>query len=506
MSSLPQAQLRPLVALRWRMVRSRRARLGLAVAASVLPLLILAAVAIGVLAPRSFPVDDVLLVTPSLLLAFLVLSVTAPLAAGGGAELFPAEQLAAFPVRSRTIYAGSLLLAPLNLAWLLQVLLALALVTYVTSGALTARLATAFTIAVYLAMVTLLGHAVAWTVIGARRTRRGRWGAWLLLASTGVLVVGLVWADRVTQLLDRSPTVWVVVGALAPSDAEWDVWAGRTAALAAGGLICVLAGIHACRWALQRPGDGGPAREDRPVPRHAPRQATSVGLLLRLDRAALWRTPALRRGCLVLGALPALVIAVTRAEWDTLVLLPGLVSAGAGLLFAVNAFCLDASGSTWLASLPLADKTVFRTRTVTVIGSVLIPVLIAVTVGVVRVSSPWSWTPLIGVITAALCSTVAVAALCLRWSVRRPHRADLRGPRDTPAPPGAMAIYALKLSGMTTFIGVFISVLVFIGDPAGIGLGAALVLGLSLRSLLATQRRFITEGGRARVVATVSGG
>lgn len=506
MSTIPSAQLGPLVSLRWRMVRTRRARIGLGFAAALLPLLVVAAIAFGVLAPRTFPVDQVLIVTPTLLLAFLVLSVTAPLAAGGGVELFPSEQLVGFPIRPRTIYAGSLLLAPLNLAWLLQVLLALTLITYVTSGAITARLATAFTIATYLVMVTLLGQAVAWTVVGVRRTRNGRAGAWLLLGMIGLLLLWLVRTDRFTDVLDRSPTVWVVVGALAPSDGEWSVWVGRTLVLVVGIVFSILIGIRACGWALKRPGDGGSVREDRPVVRHEPAQATSRGLLLRLDRMAVWRTPALRRGSLVLGLLPAAVIALTRADWSTLVLLPGLVSAGAGLLFAVNAFCLDASGSIWMASLPLEDRVVFNTRAATVAGSVLIPVTLALAVGVTRVSSPWSWTQLLGVAAAAVSSATAVTALCMRWSVRKPHRADLRGPRDTPAPPGAMAIYAVKLSGATTSIGVFLSILALIGNPVLIALGAAMIVALGVRSLGTTRRRFTASGGRAQVVASVSGG
>lgn len=506
MSTLASAQLRPLVALRWRMVRSARARLGLAFAASLLPILLVGAVVVGLFAPRTFPVDQVLIATPTVLLAFFVLSVTAPLAAGGGVELFPSEQLVSFPIRPRTIYAGSLLLAPLNLAWLLQVLLALALVTYVTSGAITARLATASTIAVYLVMVTLLGQAVAWAVVGARRTRRGRWGAWLLLGSLAGLVFWLVRTDRFTDVLDRAPTVWVVVGALAPGEGDWGAWAQRMLALAAVTAVSVYLGERACRWALQRPGDGGSVREDRPVTRHEPARATPVGLLLRLDLAALWRTPALRRGALVLGLLPAVVMAFTRAGWDTLVLLPGLVCVGAGLLFAINAFCLDGSGSIWLSSLPVDDRTVFRTRSVTVAATVLLPVLITLTVGVARVSSPWSWTQLLAVAGATVASATTVTALCMRWSVRKPHRADLRGPRDTPAPPGAMAVYAVKLSGTTTGIGLALSIVALIGNVALIVLIAALVGALGLRSLRTTERCYTGPGGRARVAATVSGG
>ena len=50
-----------------------------------------------------------------------LLAVLAPLAAGGGNELFPADQLAAYPVsRAHASTAASLVLTPLNLAWTTQ--------------------------------------------------------------------------------------------------------------------------------------------------------------------------------------------------------------------------------------------------------------------------------------------------------------------------------------------------------------------------------------------------
>lgn len=506
MTRLPAGQLRPLVVLRWRMVRSAKARAGLAAAAATLPALMVMAIAVGIAIPRTVPVGEVLLITPSLLVGFLVLSITAPLAAGGGVELYPPEQLVAYPIRPRTVYGGALLLAPLNLAWLLQVLLALALITYVTSGAITGRLATALTVMIYLAFVTLLGQAVAWGVVGIRRTRIGRLATWTILAVVAATVLLLIRADRLTPLLDESPTIWVVVGALAPSSGDWSTWALRSAFLLALALACVALGIAACRWALQRPGDGGSIREDRPVRRHSMAAPTTRRLLVRLDRMSVWRAPALRRGALVLGILPAAVILVARADWNTLILLPGLVSAGAGLLFAVNAFCLDASGAVWLSSLPLADRTVFWVRAGTVAQVVGVPVLVALTAGMSRVTSPWTLTNLAAVVAAAAASVALVTAWCVSWSIRRPHRADLRGPRDTPAPPGSMAVYALKLAVATTGIGLMVSVLALIGPPLAPLLFGGLIVALAARSLERSATTFSLPGGRSRVVATVSGG
>src|SRR5690348_3409766 len=115
-------QLRALVGLRWRMVRSRRARNGLLVLLGVFPLLFAQGVVIGQLIPPSRQLLHILFLTPTFFLVFAALAVVAPLVVGGGNELFPDGQLVAYPIRPQTMFAGSILLAPLNLAWVTQVL------------------------------------------------------------------------------------------------------------------------------------------------------------------------------------------------------------------------------------------------------------------------------------------------------------------------------------------------------------------------------------------------
>src|SRR6478609_8988890 len=165
MSARVPGQVLPLVRLRWRMVRSRRVRVGLLAALALFPLLCACAVLVGVLAPSGHEAD-VAEVTPAILLAFLGLAIIAPLAAGGGTELYPPDQLVAYPIRSRTVFRAALLLAPLNLAWLLQVLAALGLITYVVDGDAPVVAGGLLTMAVYLAAVTVAGQGVAWVVIG----------------------------------------------------------------------------------------------------------------------------------------------------------------------------------------------------------------------------------------------------------------------------------------------------------------------------------------------------
>ena len=57
---------------------------------------------------------------PSLCLGFLVLAVLTAVASAGGREVVPRDQAVAFPVSTTTDHLGALLLAPLNIAWLLQ--------------------------------------------------------------------------------------------------------------------------------------------------------------------------------------------------------------------------------------------------------------------------------------------------------------------------------------------------------------------------------------------------
>ncbi|HEY0869562.1 MAG TPA: hypothetical protein VGD55_04130, partial [Acidothermaceae bacterium] len=121
-TALPQAQLPALVRLRWQMVRAERVRIGLLVLAAFVPGLLCAAVIAGQLLPRTRSFD-VTVLAPTAFLGFAVLALVAPLASGGGNQLFPPEQLVAFPIRPSTHFLESILVAPLNLAWMSQFLL-----------------------------------------------------------------------------------------------------------------------------------------------------------------------------------------------------------------------------------------------------------------------------------------------------------------------------------------------------------------------------------------------
>ena len=112
---------------------------------------------------------------------------------GGGYELFPSDQLVGYPIRPATVFRSTLLLAPVNLAWVINVI-----ALFVVTGFATGDLAWAptsrslFAVAAFVAATTF-GHTMGWLVMGLRQSRMGR----LVTNVAGVLA----WW-RVLRLLD----------------------------------------------------------------------------------------------------------------------------------------------------------------------------------------------------------------------------------------------------------------------------------------------------------------
>jgi len=100
-----------------------------------------------------------------------------------------------------------------------------------------------------------------------------------------------------------------------------------------------------------------------------------------------------------------------------------------------------------------------------------------------------------------------VVATCMAISVRRPHRAELRGPRDTPAPPGAMFVNTVVLSLAVTITGSVLAAVSFDTDRPWLPvlLGVAMALP-AVASVWRGSRRWRDPACRARVVAAVSAG
>lgn len=496
-------ELRALVGLRWRMVRAPVTRVGLALLALLGPTAALLAVAIGQLLPRT-RADEAAVLTPTFYLGFALLAVLAPLVAGGGNELFPADQLVAYPVRPGTHYLASLVLAPLNLAWASQAVALLGLTSYAVGPARGLPLAVVTAVA-YVCLVTVAGQSLAWLVIGAGRTRAGRLVVWSVAAALLGGALAVVATDRVTRTLDAAPTVPVFTAALDGAFGRYLPWLTNLLWMVALSGAVVLAGGRACAWALRRPGDAQTQRDARPV-RRRPQRRTAIGELMAIDRASVWRSAALRRGLVVLGVLPGAAAAGANLEWASIVLLPGLVTAGAGLLFGVNAFCLDAAGALWLASLPHAPRAVFLAKTVVVAEVCLLAVVAALVPASIGAAGRPNAGHLAAVAGCALACAATVVATSMRLSVTRPHRADLRGVRDAPAPPGAMAVYSIRLAGMTTFAGLLFTVSARQGDWRLPVLVALPFLLFSAASLVHSAQLWSDPVLRAAVVTRVSTG
>jgi hypothetical protein len=98
---------------------------------------------------------------------------------------------------------------------------------------------------------------------------------------------------------------------------------------------------------------------------------------------------------------------------------------------------------------------------------------------------------------------VAVGLSC---SVRRPHHALLRSPRDSIAPPGALALASLQLSAPAAFVGLLFSGAAQTGVVWLPPLLAVPVVALALLSLQRSLATYDRPVPRARVVAVVSAG
>ncbi len=499
MSGASSGQLRTLIGLRLRMVRSRGRRVALVLALAGVPALVGSSIAIGLSAPavESFEVRVLL---PTLFLSYAALCVVVPLAAGGGLELFPADQLVAYPVRPRTVFWSGALLTPLNIAWVSQTAVLLGAVAYGLAGS-GAEWTTLLVGALWVICCTFAGLALAWLVMGLRQSRRGRLAVWAAGLATATVLLLLANAEGLVPLLDELPTRHIVGRAILRPGTQW--WQ-LVAALAATSVAAAALGGWACSWALRRPSDrrGGP--ESRAWRRGRTRSAWQ--LLVHKDWESTRRAAPLRRGLLLLGVLPVGIGLVAEVSWTQLVLLPGLVASGAALLYGVNAYCLDGTGAVWLASLPHDPRQLLVAKAVALAAVCAVPTMLSLVAASLSTDGSPDTVHLTAIPVAALCAISVVVTRCLSLSVRRPHRADLKGPRDTPAPPGSMTLYSVDLALRTAGTGLWLLVGVATDRWWGPPLAAAPVLALCALSVSATLRRWDRPEVRASVVTTVAYG
>jgi hypothetical protein len=433
-------------------------------------------------------------------LAFIVTTATAVIFGGGGREAVPADQVVAYPLGPAVDHLAGVVLAPLNLAWLLQAWSLLASVAVLTNGGIV--WAALIPVVLWLVAVTVLVQLLSWLVEYVRRGPRGE----LVVRAAGVLVgVTIAWVIASGHLLDVAlwpPVAW---GALLPyvgADGDWLSWLLGCLILVAITLGAVRLGVDAARLTWTRPATTQARVETR---RYAPRPfpRSDLRALVALDRASVWRSAPLRRGLVLLSLLPVVVAFAGRLDWLMVPVLPGLVASGGALLFGVNAWALDARGAIWRESLPVAPRTMLLAR-----AWVLVEVLTAASVATLLICGWRAGRPSAAELTAALCATATIAlrtvASGLRWSVRRPFSVDLRSVRATPAPPLVMVAYSARLAVSATLTGLVFSV---IGRlfPWGYSVVAAVLLGsASVVSLWWTARLWSRPEVRSTVVETVA--
>jgi len=439
---------------------------------------------------------------PSLCLGFLVLATFTAVASAGGREIVPREQAVAFPVSTATDHFGAMLLAPLNIAWVAQAWALLGITSYAFGPE---RIwAYELPLLLWVLAATALAQVVGWIAEGVRRGPHGIAVFRVVVLLLALGTVALVVTGRLAPVLDRSPTIWILEMVL-------DAQAGRFASLGIGLVVLLLIAIGAAvlgvlpaRRALHRP-----MREElrlesgrhpsRPMPR------SDFMMMLRIDRAAVWRSVPLRRGLMVLALMPGAVALAGNLEWKMLTVLPGLVASGGALLFGVNTWCLDGRGALWRDSLPVSPRTAFASK-----GVVLLEVLLCSAAATLALAALRAGRPTAPEVTALICSTLVVStqvvAAAMRWSIARPFPVDLRSARATPAPPVVMAGDSAWLALATTLTGLVFYGLAQLDDVRHAVAAAVLLLLWSGWRLERAAQRWDDPVVRSRVISVVAGG
>jgi len=444
---------------------------------------------------------QLLALLPSMCLGFLVLSAFTAVASAGGREVLPRDQAVAFPVSTTTDHLGALILAPLNIAWMAQAWTLLGVTAYAAGPD---RLwAYELPILLWVLVATVLAQVIGWIAEGVRR---GPHGIATLRAVVVLLVLGtsiLLMTHQLTSALDRSPTNLLLDMVLDGQTGRWLPWAGGVGVLVVLGLVAAVLGALPARWALHRP-----MREElrlesgRHQARTMPR--SDFMMMLRIDRAAIWRSVPLRRGLMVLALMPGAVALAGDLEWQMLTILPGLVASGGALLFGVNTWCLDGRGALWRDSLPVSPRVVFASRAVVLLEVLLCTAAATLILAAVRAGRPT--TPeVVALICSTLVVSVQVVAAGMRWSIARPFSVDLRSARATPAPPVVMAGYSARLALVTTVTGLIFSGLATVEDVRYSVALTVILLIWSCWRLERSAQRWQDPVVRSRVIATVAG-
>jgi len=447
--------LRSLLAFRGASL-TRRTRVRLRIAAGLVVALTVAAIIVPAYLKEPLDgrrVGDFVAILPSMYLGFLTLAVLAAIASGGGREVVPREQVVSYPISTVTEHLGALLLAPLNIAWLIQGWTVLGMTSYALGPS--ALGAAVLPVLVWIALSTAVGQALGWVFEGIRRGPHGILVARLIAVAGVTAVIVLVLTDRFVALLDHSPTVRLYIAASSGSAHLWGPWARDLALLLLLLAIAVVAGLVPARWALHRP-----LREELRLesghiePR--PNPGSDLRAMVRIDRSSVWRAVPLRRGLIVLAFMPGLVAVAGQLEWNMITILPGLVASGGALLFGVNTWCLDGRGALWRDSLPVSATAAYYAKVIVLFEVLLAAAGFTIVLAALRAGVPTS-AELFSAVAAGLVVATQVVATSMRWSVERPFAIDMRSARATPAPPVVMAGYSARLALKTTLVGMVFS-------------------------------------------------
>ena len=465
---------------------------GLTAAAATLP-----AFVEGAGSQSGYALDAIILI-PTAMAGFMFLAVVSAIASGGGRELLHREHAVIHPVSPTTDHLGALLLAPLNIAWLLQAWVLIGVTAYAFEGE--SLVAAEIGIFIWILAATAVGQVMAWTVEAIRRALHGI----AIIRTLGVVLaaaaVMLQLTHHTTAVLDSLKTSWIVSGYV---DGFGWRWVGSIAFELVLLVVAVVLGAFPAHLAARRaPRDELRVETGSHQARRLPHSA--MAMLVRTDRGSVWRAVPMRRGLAVLAIGPGVVALAGNLSWPQMTILPGLVASGGALLFGVNAWCLDGRGGLWRESLPVAPGVVFAARAWVLAEFLLVASLVTMVLAGLRAGLP---NP--AELTALLCTWLVVVlqviTSAMRWSSRRPFSVDLRSARATPAPPLVMVGYSTKLAVTTTLTSLVFSGLARVPHPEISILVAGPFVVWSLIRLLHARDSWTDPVQRARVVTTVAG-
>lgn len=502
-------ELPALLAFRLRIGERRRrwavpTAVGVVLAATVVLPLVVSAVLQADVAAVDPVRQTVTLVLPTAWSFFLVSAFVAAVGAAGGRELLPRAQAQVFPVSPASDHLGALLLTPLNVAWSLQAAGLFAAVGIVGAGSPELWVRLWLGTLMWVVAATALAQLAGWGTELVRTVPGG--GPVIRLA--GLAMVGaaawVVVSGQAGRVLDSLSTVEVyllVVGGTTLLDPGL---AATLAVLAAVAVAATLAAVPMVALLGRRPAGVQARLETVPRP-PLPEGGGELSLLARLDRRLVSRSTPLRRGLTVLTALPVVAAALVPLPWAGITVLPALIASATGLLYGVNAFALDGPGAVWRDSLPQRPRLWLDSRVLVLAQLATLCTVAVVLAAALRNGTAPTATQATALAAACLVSVVQVVGRCALWSVRRPHAASLRGSRDAPGPPVALAEYSVRLGTATTLSGILFALA---GEAPSPAVPAVLTLPFLVAAASTFRRAFESfdrPDVRARVTATVSG-